>query len=104
MNPASNAHWEALAGSFELLTAQGALNIEDPVIAANHFVGLLLWIPINRVMFSGANSYSDSETAAFANAAVDAFLRAYGVAALPSASRSAASSHGPRLRRARSAV
>jgi hypothetical protein len=33
---------------FELLTAQGALNIDDPVMAANHLGGLLLWIPINR--------------------------------------------------------
>jgi TetR/AcrR family transcriptional repressor of mexJK operon len=69
---------EALAGSFELLTAQGALNVEDPIMAANHFVGMLLWIPVNRVMFTGSNSYSDSEIGASVNAAVDAFLRAYG--------------------------
>lgn len=81
---------DALAGSFELLTAQGSLNIDDPVTAANHFVGLLLWIPVNRAMFTGSNSYSDSEIGAFANAAIDAFLRAYGVAAPTSASRSAA--------------
>jgi TetR/AcrR family transcriptional repressor of mexJK operon len=97
---------ELLAGSFELLTAQGALNIDDPVMAANHFVGLLLWIPINRAMFTGSNSYSDAEIAdaAVAGAAVDAFLRAYGVAALASASPPAASSHRARLRRARLTV
>ena len=57
---------EALAGSFELLTACGALNVEDPVVAANHFVGLLLWIPVNRVMFVGVNPYSESDLTAFA--------------------------------------
>ena len=70
---------EALAGSFELLTAQGALNVEDPLTAANHFVGLLLWIPVNRVMFTGGNAYSESEIATFATDAVDTFLRAYAV-------------------------
>jgi TetR/AcrR family transcriptional repressor of mexJK operon len=72
---------EALAGSFELLAAQGALHVENPLVAANHFVGLLLWIPVNRAMFTGANTYSESEIEEFARVAVDAFLGAYGVAA-----------------------
>jgi hypothetical protein len=36
-------------------------------MAANHFVGLLLWIPINRVMFTGAtDATSDAELTNYA--------------------------------------
>ena len=39
-------------------------------MAANHFVGLLLWIPIKRVMFTGAtDATSDAELAHNADAA-----------------------------------
>jgi len=48
-------------------------------MAADHFVGLLLWIPINRVMFTGAtDATSDAQLTHFADAAVRVFLRAYG--------------------------
>ena len=85
---------DALAGSFEVLSAQGALNVEDPLLAANHFVGLLLWIPVNRAMFTGANRYTQTQINGFAESAVVAFLLAYG-AAPPLASRSVAH-RGPR--------
>ncbi len=48
------------------------------MIAAHHFVGLLLWIPINRAMFTGDETSDESELKSYAHAAVDAFLRAYG--------------------------
>jgi TetR/AcrR family transcriptional repressor of mexJK operon len=70
---------DALAGSFAQLAAQGRLKIDDPRVAASHYVGLLLWIPVNRVMFSGANPYSHAELDRFAEMAVEAFLRGYGV-------------------------
>ena len=67
-----------LADQFRRLTEQHLLNADDPVMAADHFVGLLLWIPVNRVMFTGETAASDVEFERFADAAVDAFLRAYG--------------------------
>ena len=69
---------EALAGSFELLSARGLLEVADPIAAANHFVGLLLWIPVNRAMFGGSSPYLPAELDAFADSAVEVFLRAYG--------------------------
>ena len=80
---------EALAGSFELLAAQGQLAVDDSFAAAHHYVGLLLWIPVNRAMFSGGSPYTPAELESLADAAVDAFLRAYGVAVVPAATRHA---------------
>src|SRR5580692_5740464 len=42
-----------LATRFGQLAQRGLLLVDDPMIAAHHFVGLLLWIPINRAMFTG---------------------------------------------------
>ncbi len=67
-----------LAGQFRRLHEQGSLQLEDAQLAADHFVGLLLWIPVNRVMFSGdAAASSEAELDDYAGAAVRAFLRAY---------------------------
>jgi TetR/AcrR family transcriptional regulator, mexJK operon transcriptional repressor len=69
----------ALANQFQRLTEQHLLAADNPEMAANHFVGLLLWISINRVMFTGAtDATSDAELTHFADAAVRVFLRAYG--------------------------
>ena len=55
------------------------LEADDAKMTANHFVSLLLWIPVNKVMFSGdADGSSEAELDAYAAAAVQAFLRAYG--------------------------
>jgi TetR/AcrR family transcriptional repressor of mexJK operon len=68
----------ALASQLERLTEQRALATDDAHMAANHFVGLLLWIPINKVMFTGAvDGQSDSELQHYADEAVRVFLRAY---------------------------
>jgi TetR/AcrR family transcriptional regulator, mexJK operon transcriptional repressor len=69
-----------LAQCFERMHAAGALEIADASLAANHFVGMLLWIPINKAMFTGNEKpYSTEELEAMAESSVRAFLAAYGV-------------------------
>jgi TetR/AcrR family transcriptional repressor of mexJK operon len=68
-----------LADQFQRLTEQRLLHADDPLMAANHFVGLLLWIPVNQVMFCGDGARSsNAELERYAAGAVDVFLRAYG--------------------------
>ncbi|MGC2033397.1 MAG: TetR/AcrR family transcriptional regulator [Steroidobacteraceae bacterium] len=68
-----------LATCFQRLTEQRLLRLEDPLIAANHFVGLLLWIPINQAMFTGSvHQRTRADLDRHADAAVQAFLGAYG--------------------------
>jgi TetR/AcrR family transcriptional regulator, mexJK operon transcriptional repressor len=51
----------------------------DPALAAHHFVGLLLWIPVNKAMFTGdSHSSTPAELERYADAAVATFLAAYG--------------------------
>ena len=67
-----------LAERFAQLSERGLLAVGDPAIAAHHFVGLLLWIPVNRAMFTGEEAGpTKEELEAYADAAVQAFLRAY---------------------------
>jgi TetR/AcrR family transcriptional repressor of mexJK operon len=54
------------------------LYVDDPLLAANHFVGLLLWIPVNKAMFTGDHRSSPDELERSAAAAVHAFLAGYG--------------------------
>lgn len=67
-----------LAFSFQGLADRNLLHVSDPLLAANHFVGLLLWIPINKAMFTGDHRSSRDELERFATAAVRAFLAGYG--------------------------
>lgn len=67
-----------LATRFAQLDERGLLQAADPLMAAHHFVGLLLWIPINRAMFTGDETSSAVELDAYADAAVTTFCRAYG--------------------------
>lgn len=68
----------AFASQLEQLTEQQLLAANDARMAANHFVGLLLWIPINRAMFTGAvDDQSNAELQHYADEAVRVFLRAY---------------------------
>lgn len=69
---------ETLSIAFQRYAANGRLRFDDPLLAANHFAGLLLWIPLNRAMFSGSCESDPAELARYADAAVDAFLRGYG--------------------------
>ena len=68
----------ALASQLERLTEKRLLAANDARMAANHFVGLLLWIPINKVMFTGSvDGQSDAELQHYADEAVRVFLKAY---------------------------
>ncbi len=67
-----------LASCFEQYGRQGALCINDPRLAAEHFVGLLLWIPVNRAMFTGNHRSKRADLDRYADAAVNAFLSGYG--------------------------
>ncbi|WP_220151215.1 MULTISPECIES: TetR/AcrR family transcriptional regulator [Brevibacterium] len=67
-----------LSQRFAELSAGGQLTIDDPDLAAEHFVGLLLWIPVNRAMFTGAVSpVSPGDLDRIIDQGVGAFLRAY---------------------------
>ena len=67
-----------LATHFAQLSGRGLMVVEDPTIAAHHFVGLLLWIPINRAMLTRDETSKTSDLENYADLAVEAFLRAYG--------------------------
>jgi TetR/AcrR family transcriptional regulator, mexJK operon transcriptional repressor len=82
----SIAYWDrgferainTLAEHFRGLTAAGRLTTADSLIAAQHFAGLLLWIPSNRTMFSGKpDIVSEQELRGYAEAGAGVFLRAY---------------------------
>jgi TetR/AcrR family transcriptional repressor of mexJK operon len=67
-----------LAATFAALSRRRLLSVEDPLIAAHHFVGLLLWIPVNRAMFTGNEEpYTKAALDRYADSAVRAFLAAY---------------------------
>lgn len=67
-----------LGTSFQNLADRKLLHLKDPLLAANHFVGMVLWIPINKAMFTGDYHSAPGELEGFAVAAVSAFLRGYG--------------------------
>lgn len=69
----------AMASAFQELVQQGLLFMDDPQLAADHFVGMLLWIPVNKAMFTGNDNYGNTiELEAYADATVRVFLNAYG--------------------------
>ena len=69
-----------LGTSFRSLADRKLLRVDDPLLAANHFVGMLLWIPINKAMYTGDYRFSSGELEGLAVAAVRAFLAGYGPA------------------------
>jgi TetR/AcrR family transcriptional repressor of mexJK operon len=69
----------ALAPVFERLAARGALQLDDPLLAAAHFNWLVMSIPLNQAMFLGEDQPPGSaELNRYADAGVRAFLAAYG--------------------------
>jgi TetR/AcrR family transcriptional repressor of mexJK operon len=71
-----------LATCFVGLARRDLLRADDPLITAHHFVGLLLWIPVNQAMFTGNEQpYTKAELDRHAVAAVNVFLAAYSVKA-----------------------
>jgi TetR/AcrR family transcriptional repressor of mexJK operon len=72
----------SMASCFEKLTHRGLMRTPDPYLAASHFFGMLLWIPMNEAMFTGnSNPRSKAELERHADASVEAFLVVYGVQA-----------------------
>lgn len=69
----------SVAECFEKLTSRGLLQTGDHRLAASHFFGMLLWIPMNEAMFTGSNPRSKADLERHADASVEAFLAAYGV-------------------------
>lgn len=68
----------SLAECFSVLDQRGLLRAPDLEFAAQHFAGMMLWIPGNRAMFLVDQPPPDeSEVTAIVSAGVDAFLRAY---------------------------
>jgi TetR/AcrR family transcriptional regulator, mexJK operon transcriptional repressor len=68
-----------LAATFENLAARGALRLEDPLLAAEHFNWLVMSAPLNRVMLCGdAELPAQADLDRYADAGTRAFLAAYG--------------------------
>jgi TetR/AcrR family transcriptional regulator, mexJK operon transcriptional repressor len=84
-----------LASCFGGLAKRGLLSVDDPLLAAHHFVGLLLWIPVNQAMFTGDEQpYSKIALERYADAAVSTFLAAYEGKVTSSSDKSAVSPKG----------
>ncbi|MFI6106623.1 TetR/AcrR family transcriptional regulator [Streptomyces sp. NPDC051310] len=66
-----------LAATFGHLADHGLLRVDDPLLAAHHFSGLLLWIPVNKAMFHGGPQHTQAELDQYAAAGTRAFLAAY---------------------------
>jgi len=67
-----------LATVLEGFAERGWLRLDDPEEAAAHFAGLILWVPVNRAMFSGVDEITDAEAERVSSAAVRVFMAAYG--------------------------
>jgi TetR/AcrR family transcriptional regulator, mexJK operon transcriptional repressor len=67
-----------LADTLKHLGRRGLLRVPNPTIAANQLMGMVLWIPVNRVMFCGEQEQiSANELKRYVEAAVRTFLAAY---------------------------
>ena len=70
---------EQLGDALREAAARYGLSLEDPELAAEHLLSLILSIPLNRAMLLGdENSFADAALDRYAEAGVTAFLRAYG--------------------------
>ena len=68
-----------LAPAFERLAERGALEAEDPALAAAHFNWLVMSAPVNRAMLLGDEGIpSAAELDRYAEGGVRTFLAAYG--------------------------
>ena len=69
---------DALATMLERLASRGALELDDPRIAAAHFNWLVMSIPLNQAMLLGEHEpATPAELDRYADAGVRAFLAAY---------------------------
>lgn len=70
---------DMLASSFQRLAERGLLRLDDAPLAARHFAYLVLGAPLDRAMFCGGDGeMTPAELERQADAAVRAFLAAYG--------------------------
>ena len=68
-----------LGAAFDRLAARGALELDDPELAAAHFNWLVMSAPVNRAMLLGDDAIADpDELDRYAEGGVRAFLAAYG--------------------------
>ena len=69
-----------LGEAMQRLAGRGLLhNLHDPALAAYQFAGLVMYQPMNQVMFAGADAPPPAEhLTRIADSAVDVFLAAYG--------------------------
>jgi AcrR family transcriptional regulator len=69
----------ALAATFERLDARGVLDLDDPLLAAQHFNWLIMSIPLNEAMLLGHDAPPDrADLDRYADTGVAVFLAAYG--------------------------
>ena len=67
-----------LASSFQALADRRVLVVDDADAAAEHFVGMLFWIPVNKAMFTGDDDYASThDLISVARKAAAAFVDAY---------------------------
>jgi TetR/AcrR family transcriptional regulator, mexJK operon transcriptional repressor len=70
---------EQLALALREAAARQGLSLEDPNLAAEHLLSLILSNPLNQAMLLGdENSFTDAALDRYADVGVTAFLRAYG--------------------------
>ena len=70
---------EQLAAALREAAARYALSLEDPELAAEHLLSLILSTPLNQAMLLGdEHSFTDAALDRYADEGVTAFLRAYG--------------------------
>ena len=69
-----------LGEAMQRLAGRGLLhNLNDPALAAYQLAGLVMYQPMNQVMFAGADAPPPAEhLTRIADSAVDVFLAAYG--------------------------
>jgi TetR/AcrR family transcriptional repressor of mexJK operon len=68
-----------LASNLRRMAERGLLRLDDPTLAANHFVALILWVPLDRAMFHlEQEPLETGRLDQLAVAGVRVFLAAYG--------------------------
>lgn len=68
----------SVARCLAVLDERSLLAVPEPMLAAQQFSGMLLWIPSNQTMFTGAaRPVGEDELVAVIDSGVAAFLRAY---------------------------
>ncbi len=84
-----------LASCLKHLSERGLLRLDDPRMAADHFIWLILSIPLNEIMLCGdGERYAAADLERFADAGVRVFLAAHAVI-----SESPRTQVGPKVRR-----